>query len=124
MEGGEESVRRFAREAGFDETDEYFIGLAAREVLVNAIKHGNRFDPAKKVGLRVFQDRGDLVIEVTDQGSGFRLDDVPDPFLPENMERPSGRGVAIARKIMDEVSVENRAPEGILVRMRKRLPAQ
>lgn len=124
MEGGEESVRRFAREAGFDETDEYFIGLAAREVLVNAIKHGNRFDPAKKVGLRVFQDRGDLVIEVTDQGSGFRLDDVPDPFLPENMERPSGRGVAIARKIMDDVSVENRSPEGTLVRMRKRLPAQ
>ena len=49
IEAGEEFVRSFAERAGFEEPDQYFIGLAAREVLINAIKHGNRFDPNKKV---------------------------------------------------------------------------
>ncbi|HVO98105.1 MAG TPA: ATP-binding protein [Bryobacteraceae bacterium] len=122
MEDAEESVRNFARESGFEESDEYFIALAVREVLVNAIRHGNRFDPDKKVGLRVFREDSELVIEVTDQGEGFRLESVPDPHLPENLERPTGRGIAIAKAVMDELSVEH-SPSGTIVRMAKRLPS-
>lgn len=122
VEDAEESVRRYTRESGFGESDEYFIALAVREILVNAIRHGNRFDPGKKVGLKVFENGGNLVIEVTDQGEGFELGRVPDPHLPENLERPSGRGIAIARTVMDELSVDHRSPGGTLVRMAKRLP--
>jgi serine/threonine-protein kinase RsbW len=124
VDGAEESVRRFAHDAGFEESDEYFIGLAAREVLINAIKHGNRFDQSKKVGLRLSTDSNVLTIDVTDQGEGFRLENVPDPRLPENLERGSGRGITMALTIMDEFTVDRNSPSGTHVRMVKRLPAR
>ena len=121
-DSAEESVRQFALEAGFEESDQYFIGLAAREILINAIKHGNRFDPKKKVGLSMSISRSNLIIEVTDQGEGFQLESVPDPRLPENLGRRSGRGVTMALAIMDEFSVDRNSPGGTHVRMAKRLP--
>lgn len=124
VDGAEESVRRFAEEAGFEDTDRYFIGLAVREILINAIKHGNRFDQSKKVGLRLSANSDDLTIEVTDQGEGFQIESVPDPRLPENLERRSGRGITIALAVMDEFSVDRNAPGGTHVRMAKRLPAR
>ena len=62
----EEMVRRFSRESGFGEDDEYFIGLAVREIVINAIKHGNRHDPNKKVGLRLSKNAHGITIEVWD----------------------------------------------------------
>jgi serine/threonine-protein kinase RsbW len=120
VEEAEESVHRFARAAEIAEADYYFIGLAVREIVMNAVKHGNKFDPRKKVGLHISINDGKLSIEITDQGEGFTLDDVPDPLLPENRERDSGRGVLIAKKIMDEFSV-TRSRDGMQVWMAKRL---
>jgi anti-sigma regulatory factor (Ser/Thr protein kinase) len=47
VDDAEESVRRFAQDVGFEESDQYFIGLAVREMLINAIEHGNRFDKTR-----------------------------------------------------------------------------
>ena len=70
VDAGEESVRRFAAQAGFDESARYFVGLAVREILVNAVRHGNRFDPGKKVEFRLSADDTKLIVEVPDQGGG------------------------------------------------------
>jgi serine/threonine-protein kinase RsbW len=121
VEGAEESARRCAGDAGFGESDQFFIGRAIREILINAMKHGNRFDPRKKVGFEVSLDGRDLIMDVTDEGAGFDLAAVPDPLRAENLERLSGRGIAMARKIMDEVSVTANSPRGSHVRMVKRL---
>ena len=121
VDGAEESVRRCAHDAGFSESDQFFIGLAIREILINAMKHGNRFDPVKKVGFEVSVDGQDLIMDVTDQGAGFELEAVPDPLRPENLERKSGRGIAMARNIMDELSVTANSPCGSHVHMVKRL---
>jgi serine/threonine-protein kinase RsbW len=121
VDTAEESVRRCARDAGFGESDQFFIGLAIREIVTNAMKHGNRFDPAKKVGFEVSLDGRDLIMDVTDQGAGFDVESVPDPLRPENLERQSGRGIVIARKIMDELSVTANSPCGAHVHMVKRL---
>lgn len=123
VDAAEESVRRFAEKAGFEESDWYFIGLAAREILVNAIKHGNRFDPAKKVELRLSADDRQLTIEIKDQGEGFRIEDVPDPRLEENLGRPSGRGLTLAKGIMDDFHIDASSQGGTYVRMSKLLPA-
>jgi serine/threonine-protein kinase RsbW len=117
----EEAVRRFTLEAGFDESDQYFIGLAAREILINAVKHGNGFDRNKKIAVRMSKDDENLMIEVTDEGNGFQLESVPDPRAPENLERRSGRGLAIALAIMDEFRVEKNSPHGTHIRMLKRI---
>ena len=122
MNVAEESVRRYVQDAGFKESDRYFIRLAVREILINAIQHGNRFDPAKKASLRAFLNGNELNLQVTDQGEGFQIESVPDPRLAENRERPSGRGIAMARAMMDEFSVDRNTPSGTLVRMMKRIP--
>src|SRR5271165_3221411 len=101
----EDLVRCFSRDAGFAEDDEYFIVLAVREIVINAIKHGNRLDPSKKVSIRLSKNARGITIEVSDEGDGFRLDAVPDPRAAENLERTSGRGLAITLTIMDEFFV-------------------
>jgi serine/threonine-protein kinase RsbW len=40
---------------------------------------------------------------VRDEGQGFDPDSIPDPRLPENLERTGGRGIFLIRHLMDEV---------------------
>jgi serine/threonine-protein kinase RsbW len=97
--------------------------LAARigleEALVNAVKHGNREDPGKRVrvGYRVTAE--ELVAEVVDEGTGFCPDLLPDPFLPENLLRPCGRGVFLMRAYMTWVRF-NTEGNGVTLCKRRR----
>ncbi len=88
--------------------DVFCIKLALEEALVNAIKHGNQFDRAKKVYIsyRLFPDR--FEVAVRDDGPGFDPTDVPDPTAPENLERPCGRGLMLMRHYMTEVAYNPR----------------
>jgi serine/threonine-protein kinase RsbW len=83
--------------------DIFGIRLAVEEALINAIKHGNQLDRAKKVRIayRVAVDRFDVLI--TDEGRGFDPHDLPDPTAVENLERPCGRGVMLMRHYMTAV---------------------
>lgn len=117
----EEVTRQYAQSIGFEEPDQYYMGLALREIFVNAIKHGNKFDLNKKVMLQLSNPDGAIVIEVIDEGHGFRVNEVPNPRAPENLGRSSGRGIMIALGLMDEFHVETDKPEGTHVRMTKRL---
>jgi len=80
--------------------DLFGVRLALEEALVNAVKHGNRCDPAKEVRLRYWVNAEVVVLQVEDEGDGFDPSGVPDPLLPENLERPSGRGLFLIRKYM------------------------
>jgi len=81
----------------------FSIKLALEEALINAIKHGNQMDRAKKVRVlyRVMSYR--FEVEVVDEGPGFDPSDVPDPTAVENLERPCGRGLMLMRHYMTEV---------------------
>lgn len=81
----------------------FAIKLALEEALINAIKHGNKFDPEKKVVVeaRVTPDETEIVIE--DQGPGFKRNCVPDPTREENLEKCSGRGILLMEAYMDSV---------------------
>jgi serine/threonine-protein kinase RsbW len=92
------------------------VRLALEEVLMNAIKHGNKMDPAKVVRIEYEITDEEVAIEVEDQGDGFCPGDVPDPTLPENLERPGGRGVFLVQRFMSSVEYNLR---GNLVRMKK-----
>lgn len=100
-----------SRAAGFGSDELYWIGLSVREAVTNAIQHGNKQDPAKRVGL-VFHLEGDRIrIIVRDQGCGIKDSEIPDPLNPENLLKPRGRGIFFVRSFMDNVKFHVR-PEG------------
>jgi len=77
--------------------------VSAMEAVNNAVVHGNKANPSKKVRINISQEGSELKIIVEDEGNGFRYDTVPDPTLPENIEKLTGRGVFLMRKLADEV---------------------
>ena len=76
-----------------------------REAAVNAVLHGNAYDPGKKVTLAFERTAVDLVITIRDQGRGLDMSKIPDPLAPENLLKTSGRGIFIIRSFMDEVEI-------------------
>jgi serine/threonine-protein kinase RsbW len=101
----EETAQLIAAKAGFDEDNCLKISMAVREAAINAVLHGNAYDPRKKMTI-AFENTGQaLVITVTDQGKGLDVNNVPDPTTPENLLKQSGRGIFIMRSFMDEVRV-------------------
>lgn len=121
-----ESVsQQVSRVAGFDDDQTHWIGIAVRESVVNAIRHGNRFDENKRVIVEFSPARpepgGVLTIAVRDEGEGFDPSAVADPLALENLLKPGGRGLFLMRSFMDEV-VHRRIPGGMETRMSKRVP--
>ncbi len=88
---------------GYSETAIFAIRLALEEALANAIRHGNRSDPAKKVEINYEIDDHRALITITDQGDGFNPSQVPDPTTDENLAKENGRGIMLMRAYMDEV---------------------
>ena len=108
----EEIGVHIAAAAGFDEDDQYRIGLAVHEAVMNAFQYGNEQRREKKIHVVFELLREKLVVHVADQGPGYRLEDVPDPRENENMLGDSGRGVLLMRAFMDEFDVEVRHTGG------------
>jgi serine/threonine-protein kinase RsbW len=72
------------------------------EALINAIKHGNKMDAAKKVIINAEVDGKRIIWTVTDEGSGFDYVHLADPTAPENLESLTGRGVFIMKHLADQ----------------------
>lgn len=99
----ESAAEKLATEAGLDEDERFHVTMAAREAAVNAVLHGNEYDPAKQIAAS-FENTGTaLVIIIADQGKGLDPETLPDPLAPENLLRGSGRGIFLIRSFMDEV---------------------
>lgn len=110
----------FAKSCGFGDEIIFAVDLAIRESVANAVKHGNKFDESKKVELK-FDDRPEgFEITVRDYGSGFAVEDIPDPTDPENLLKTNGRDILFMRSFMDEVEWENPADGGLMVKMLKK----
>ena len=116
---------RMAQLAGLDEDAIHWIGVAVRESVINAIKHGNREDYGKIVTVEFAvapsKDPSELVVRVLDQGEGFDPEEVADPLAPENILKSSGRGIFFMRNFMDDVTLKRAAEGGMEVRMVKKL---
>jgi serine/threonine-protein kinase RsbW len=111
---------RVAVAGGFDEDDQYKIGLAVHEAVMNAFQYGNEEQRERKIRVVFELYPEKLVIRVTDQGTGFQLSNVPDPRNDENVLGDSGRGVLLMKAFMDEFDVLVSASGGAEVVMAKR----
>ena len=77
--------------------------VAVTEAVNNAIFHGNKANPDKKVRVsyNVANDR--VCIMVADEGNGFDFYNLPDPTAPENVDKPNGRGVFLMKHLTDQL---------------------
>jgi serine/threonine-protein kinase RsbW len=116
---------RVGQLAGMDDDTVHWIGVAIRESVINAIKHGNREDSGKLVTVEFTLvptvSPRELVVRVLDQGEGFDPGEVADPLAPENILKSSGRGIFFMRSFMDDVVLRRADEGGMEVRMVKKL---
>ena len=106
---------------GLDEDTLYWVDIAVREAVANAIKHGNRQDPAKRVYLSLAGGAEAIEIVVGDEGQGFEATAVADPLAPENQMKTSGRGIFYMKTFMDEVRFERAEGGGMEIFLTKNL---
>lgn len=106
----EHTAEELAEKIGFGEDDRHRIAMAVREAAVNAVLHGNAYDPNKKMMVSFESTGQSLVIKVSDQGKGLDPASVPDPLAPENLLKQSGRGIFLINSFMDEVRIRTLDP--------------
>lgn len=99
----QKEIQELWQSHGMSDMDLPDMQLALEEGLANAIKHGNKLDISKKVTVECYLNEDVVRIVIQDEGEGFDPNDVPDPTLPENLDKPSGRGVMLMKAFMDDV---------------------
>jgi serine/threonine-protein kinase RsbW len=105
---------------GFSSDDVFAVHLAFEEAFLNAVKHGNHLDPAKKVTVDYLVDQEKVEIRVTDEGEGFDPRRIPDPRVGENLYRPEGRGLLLIRSYMHVLEHNERGNSLRMVRYKGR----
>lgn len=96
----QERIMQAVERHHFTENAAFAIKLALDEAMINAIKHGNKLDPRKRVRIEVEVSDSQADIVVHDQGEGFLREEVPDPTLEENLEKAGGRGILLIEAYM------------------------
>lgn len=109
-----ESLQRF----GWTKEQLFGVHMALEEAISNAVRHGNKQDPAKAVTVDAELAPRRFLVKICDQGEGYDPCQVPDCCADENLEIPGGRGLALMRAYMERVELADR---GRCVIMEKRL---
>ena len=107
--------------SGLGDDAAFGIDMAVREAVANAIKHGNQQDETKTVEVTFTTAGGEFTVEVTDHGTGFHPEEIPDPTDPANLLKASGRGIFFMRNFMDSVEWSTEPDGGTRVRMVKKI---
>jgi len=116
-----ERVSGLLKQLGYAEDDVYAFDLSVREAVVNAMRHGNGFDPALSVTVRVEVSDDDCTIRVGDSGKNGRaaLKRLADLLAP------NGRGLLIMLSLMDTVQFARKKDRfEVVLRKRVRIPSK
>jgi serine/threonine-protein kinase RsbW len=119
----EAAADKLAGEVGLDEEERFRIAMAIREAAVNAVLHGNDYDPAKRITVSFENNGKSLIFTIADQGKGVDPATLPDPLAPENLMRGTGRGIFLIRSFMDEVHFRQLQPGTELTLVKHLAPA-
>jgi serine/threonine-protein kinase RsbW len=111
-----------ADQVGFDADSAHWMSVAIRESVTNAVRHGNKLDPTKRVKVQFEILEPIFKVFVEDQGEGFDPEELPDPLAEENLLRANGRGIFFMKSFMDEVVYSFPNENGTRVEMVKKIP--
>ncbi len=104
--------------AGWEGMDLFRIQMAIEEAVVNAIEHGNKKSPDKKIRLVFDVTPEKAVMTISDEGAGFDHRNVADPTTEELVDKPRGRGVMLMRELMNEVHFNEAGNEVVMIKLR------
>jgi serine/threonine-protein kinase RsbW len=90
------------------------ISLSIIEAVNNAILYGNKLDASKHVCFSVEKIDNRLFVTIKDEGKGFDFHFIPDPTLPDNIEKDAGRGLFLMKTLSDELLFEDNGSKVIL----------
>jgi serine/threonine-protein kinase RsbW len=83
------------------------IMIAVTESVNNAIVHGNKNVADKNVSLSLVLQESSIKFIIQDEGGGFNYEKLPDPTSPDNVDKPSGRGIFLMKHLSDEVEFKD-----------------
>ena len=98
-----QSVLDQLAEFGWHKSDLFAVHMALEESISNAIRHGNKEDPEKKVQVDCQLSPARFWVQICDEGDGFKPSAVPDCCAPDRLEVPGGRGLALIQAYMTVV---------------------
>lgn len=104
----------------FGKDDIFAVHLTLEEAFLNAVKHGNKMDPTKKVKVDYSVDSDKVEICITDEGEGFEPDGVADPRFGSGLFEPGGRGLLLMNSYMDTVKYNERGNSVYMVRYKEK----
>ncbi|MEA3225614.1 MAG: ATP-binding protein [Planctomycetota bacterium] len=107
-------------ENNFDKDDIFAVHLTLEEAFLNAVKHGNKMDPTKKVKVDYAVNSEKVEISITDEGNGFTPDGVADPRFGTGLYEPGGRGLLLMNSYMDEVKYNEQGNSVYMVRYKEK----
>ena len=84
------------------------LKTAVSEATMNAMEHGNRFQPDQQVAVRVLVSRRALAVQVTDEGTSGVIRPPETPDLEAKLagkQSPRGWGFFLIEKMVDELRV-------------------
>ncbi|MCI0404920.1 MAG: ATP-binding protein [candidate division Zixibacteria bacterium] len=114
-------VERELKKAGFAQDVIADVAISVSEFVNNAILHGNRQDETKTVTLELYLTPEEATIYVEDEGEGFDPTRVANPLEGENLLKEVGRGIFIAKTLVDGVEFERGKKGGTRVKLTKKL---
>lgn len=103
----EKLVEDLKQEHQFDEDCYGNMLVAVTEAVNNAIQHGNKYDASKTISVMYELDKDQIMFCIKDRGEGFDFYNLPDPTAPENLEKPTGRGIFLMKHLADQVIFED-----------------
>lgn len=104
----------------FDKDDIFAVHLTFEEAFLNAVKHGNKNDPTKKVKIDYSVTPEKVEITITDEGDGFVPDAVDDPRFGKGLYEPGGRGLLLMNSYMDTVKYNDKGNSVYMVRFKEK----
>ena len=107
-------------EHNFDKDDIFAVHLTFEEAFLNAVRHGNKMDPSKKVKIDYTVDDDKVEISITDEGSGFVPEAVADPRFGPGLYQPGGRGLLLMNSYMDTVKYNDQGNSVYMVRYKEK----
>ncbi len=120
----EDFTEKIAIGMNLSEEDRDSLAIAVTEIVNNAIIHGNRSNPAKKVTIVYLVTMDVLTIQIKDEGAGFDQASLADPRQPENLFKERGRGIFIVKSLMDDIVFEATDTGMQITLVKKRHPAR